>query len=104
MGINITHLAGENAFKYSHSRAEGGDNASANTWRAALSGPRPILRTDEEREEARDWLQDSVRGAAPSLTLGAITSLMHWFFNLSRVKSDRPLNNPACVDVEKLQE
>jgi hypothetical protein len=50
MEINITSLLATDMFEFSHSRAEGGQNAGSNTWKAALDGPRPLLKTEEERE------------------------------------------------------
>ena len=54
MEINITHLLETDLFPFSHSRAEGGENAGPNTWNAALNGPRPLLNTPEEFEAFRE--------------------------------------------------
>ena len=54
MEINITHLLETDLFPFSHSRAEGGENAGRETWDAALIGPRPLLNTPEEFEAFRD--------------------------------------------------
>lgn len=56
MNINITKLASEDMFQFSHSAAEGGQNAGENTWRAAMEGPK-LLNTEEEFAAARDYLR-----------------------------------------------
>lgn len=58
MDINISILAGTDAFPYAHSQAEGGPDAGNNSWKNAMSGPRPLLQTPEEFAEARDWFAD----------------------------------------------
>lgn len=55
MEIKITQLAAEDMFQFSHSAAEGGQNAGENTWRAAMEGPK-LLNTPEEFAQARDFL------------------------------------------------
>lgn len=55
MEINITSLLETDMYEFAHSRAEGGENAGQNTWNAALNGPRPLLKTEEEREAFRDY-------------------------------------------------
>ena len=59
MEINITHLLETYLFPFSHSRAEGGENAGPNTWNAALNGPRPLLNTPEEFEAFRDFAEST---------------------------------------------
>jgi len=59
MEINITSLVSEDMFQFSHSRAEGGQNAGEDTWNAALNGPRPLLDSPEALEAMRDWARDS---------------------------------------------
>lgn len=58
MEINITSLLETDVFQFSHSQAEGGDNAGQNTWNAALNGPRPLLNTPEEFEALRDYVRE----------------------------------------------
>jgi len=59
MEINITSLLEEDMFAYSHSRADGGENAGKETWNAALNGPRPLLSTPEEIQAFKDWVKGS---------------------------------------------
>ena len=59
MYINITHLLETDLFPFSHSRAEGGENAGRETWDAALIGPRPLLTTPEEFEALRDFAEST---------------------------------------------
>ena len=59
MEINITHLLETDLFPFSHSRAEGGENAGQDTWNAALNGPRPLLNTPEEFEAFRDFAEST---------------------------------------------
>lgn len=59
MEINITHLLETDMFEFSHSRAEGGENAGQDTWNAALKGPRPLLNTPEEFEAFRDFAKST---------------------------------------------
>jgi len=59
MEINITHLLETDLFPFSHSRAEGGENAGRETWDAALNGPRPLLNTPEEFEAFRDFAEST---------------------------------------------
>jgi len=54
MEINITSLLAQDMFPFSHSAAEGGQDAGRNTWNNALNGPRPLLNTPEEFEAFRD--------------------------------------------------
>lgn len=58
MEINITSLLEEDMFPFSHSAAEGGQNAGRNTWQAALDGPRPLLNSPEEFAAFRDHVRD----------------------------------------------
>ena len=58
MEINITSLLEEDLYQFSHSVAEGGQNAGKNTWNAALNGPRPLLSTPEEISEFRDYVRE----------------------------------------------
>jgi hypothetical protein len=46
-------------FEFSHSRAEGGQNAGPDTWNAALKGPRPLLKTEEEREAFHEFIAET---------------------------------------------
>lgn len=57
MDINITSLLGTDMYEFSHSAAEGGENAGRNTWKAALEGPRPLLNTPEEVEAFRGYVK-----------------------------------------------
>lgn len=59
--IDLSSLMSEDMFTYSHSRAEGGENAGQNTWRAAVkraSTPPPILTDPEQFDAFRDWIAD----------------------------------------------
>lgn len=56
MEINITHLLNTDLYEFAHSRAEGGENAGPDTWKAALNGPRPLLNSPEEFEAFRDYV------------------------------------------------
>lgn len=58
MEIEITSLLETNLFPFSHSRAEGGQEAGKNTWKAALKGPRPLLSTPEEIQAFKEWTAD----------------------------------------------
>jgi hypothetical protein len=58
MEIDITPLLETNMFPFSHSWAEGGENAGQNTWQAALEGPRPLLSTPEQIAAFKDWTAD----------------------------------------------
>ena len=58
MEIEITSLLETDLFPFSHSQAEGGENAGQNTWNAALEGPRPLLSTPEQIQEFKDWTAD----------------------------------------------
>jgi len=59
MEINITHLADTGVFKFSHSRAKGGENAGTNTWNAALAGPLVNTSpTPEYWQAVRDWIAE----------------------------------------------
>lgn len=59
MQINITSLLEEDLFQFSHSQAEGGENAGRNTWNAAKEAGKdsPILQTPEELQALRDYAQ-----------------------------------------------
>lgn len=59
MEINITQLLETDMFKFSHSRMEGGENAGQETWRNALNGPRPLLKTPEEIQCFKEWVKES---------------------------------------------
>ena len=59
MEINITQLVNEDLFQFSHSRAEGGQNAGENTWQAAMNGPRPLLDSEEKLQAMREWARSS---------------------------------------------
>jgi hypothetical protein len=59
MEIEITQLLETDMFTFSHSCAEGGENAGPETWNAALNGPRPLLKTPEEFDAFRDFVKDS---------------------------------------------
>ena len=58
MDIEITSLLETNLFPFSHSRAEGGQDAGRNTWKASLDGPRPLLSTPEQIQAFKDWTAD----------------------------------------------
>ena len=58
MEINITSLLETDLFPFSHSRAEGGQDAGRNTGNAAIEGPRPLLSTPEETQAFKDWVAD----------------------------------------------
>lgn len=62
MQIDISSLLEEDLFQFSHSAAEGGENAGRNTWNAALRDAStrrpPLLGTDEQLEAFRDWVAD----------------------------------------------
>ena len=57
MTINLSPLLSEDAFDYSASRAELGDNAGQITWSNAKQAP-VCLKTPEELEAFRDWVAD----------------------------------------------
>ena len=61
MEINITHLLEMNCFTLSHSRAEGGENAGNNTWKASQSKAQEIklLDTPEKIQAMRDFARSS---------------------------------------------
>jgi len=61
MEINITSLMAVNQFKRSHSRAEGGQNAGPETWRASLEAAKEtvLLDTEEKLEAMRDFAKSS---------------------------------------------
>ena len=62
MQIDISALLEEDLFQFSHSAAEGGENAGRNTWNAALRDAStrrpPLLSTDEQLESFRAWVAD----------------------------------------------
>ncbi len=57
MTIDLSPLISEDAFDYSASRAELGDNAGQITWKNAKQAP-VCLKTPEELEAFRDWVAD----------------------------------------------
>lgn len=63
MRIDITSLSEADLFTFSHSRAEGGEDAGKNTWNAALEDAStrrpPLLATPEAIEAFKDWVKDS---------------------------------------------
>ena len=61
MEINITSLLEMDCFTLSHSRAEGGENAGENTWRASQSKAQEIqlLNTPEKLQAMRDFARSS---------------------------------------------
>lgn len=58
MELDITCLADTDAFNYSASRAEMGENAAQITWRNNLRDTPALLTTDEQREAARDHFKE----------------------------------------------
>ena len=48
-------------FDFSHSQAEGGENAGKNTWRNAMKEAResPLLKTDEELDALKHWANET---------------------------------------------
>lgn len=63
MQIDITSLTALGMFTFSHSAAEGGQDAGRNTWQAANrhaeeTAP-PLLDTPEKLETFRDWVNGS---------------------------------------------
>jgi hypothetical protein len=61
MEIDITSLLEMDCFALSHSRAEGGQNAGAETWNASKEQARetPLLDTPEKLDAMRDFASDS---------------------------------------------
>jgi hypothetical protein len=61
MEIKITALLEMNCFTLSHSRAEGGENAGNNTWKASQSKAQEIklLDTPEKLQAMRDFARSS---------------------------------------------
>lgn len=63
MQIDITSLSAADLFTFSHSAAEGGEDAGRNTWKAALADAStrrpPLLATPEAIEAFKDWVKDS---------------------------------------------
>ena len=59
MEINITSLLTEDLFQFSHSQAEGGENAGRNTWNAAKgeAATAPLLSTPEQLQSLRDYVR-----------------------------------------------
>ncbi len=53
MEIDITQFKEAEAFTFSHSQAEGGDNAGRNTWNAAKASPVQLLKTEAEKDAFR---------------------------------------------------
>ena len=62
MQIDISSLLEEDLFQFSHSAAEGGENAGRNAWNAALHDAStrrpPLLSTEEQLEAFRYWVAD----------------------------------------------
>lgn len=56
MEIDITEFAAATAWDFSHSVAEGGNNAGRNTWNAAKAYRPDMLKTDEARGTFRKYL------------------------------------------------
>lgn len=61
MEIDITSLLNLDCFALSHSRAEGGQNAGAETWNASKAQAKktPLLDTPEKLEAMRDFAEES---------------------------------------------
>ena len=61
MEIDITSLLETDQFALSHSRAEGGQDAGPNTWRASLDAATetPLLDTPEKLQAMRDFARES---------------------------------------------
>jgi len=62
MEINITRLLNTNLFPISHSEAEGGKNAGAETWSAAMQAAKDsfsFLDTPEKLQAMRDFARSS---------------------------------------------
>ena len=67
-------------FEFSHSRAEGGQNAGPDTWRAAMAeaASTPLLTTPDELEAMRDWARstgawdDAERASWPPAEINAL--------------------------------
>lgn len=60
MEINITHLLNTDMYEFAHSIAESGnERAGRDTWNAALKGPRPLLKTEEEREAFHEFIDET---------------------------------------------
>ena len=57
MEINITSLLESDLFDFSHSVAEGGENAGRNTWRNAKEAGTRFLDTDEKTEAFLDFVK-----------------------------------------------
>lgn len=57
MDINITSLLESDLFEYSHSAAEGGQDAGRNTWRNAKNAGTRFLDTDEKTEVFLDYVK-----------------------------------------------
>lgn len=61
MEINLTSLIETDMFAFSHSRAEGGEDAGRNTWNAAkehVTSEISLLPTEEACQEFRDYMKD----------------------------------------------
>lgn len=62
MQIDITSLSDIDLFTFSHSAAEGGQDAGRNTWTASLDDARtrrpPLLSTPEALEAFKAWTAD----------------------------------------------
>jgi hypothetical protein len=63
MDINITSLLVLDMFTFSHSRAEGGQDAGRDTWNASKEDAKdrkpPLLDTPEKLETFREWVGES---------------------------------------------
>lgn len=63
MKIDITSLFNTHLFTFSHSRAEGGQDAGSNTWKASCDDAKnrrpPLLSTPEAIEAFKGWVQGS---------------------------------------------
>lgn len=61
--IDITRLLETDMFTFSHSQAEGGQDAGSNTWQAAVNHAKetrpPLLETEEQKEQFRDFVKSS---------------------------------------------
>jgi hypothetical protein len=55
--IDLSPMVGEDAFQFSASAAEMGDNAGRITWNNAKDGPQ-LLRDDAQREAFKEWIAD----------------------------------------------
>lgn len=58
MELDITRLTDTDAFPYSHSQMEGGENAGRNTWNAAKEDAPDLLDTDEKVSAFMDYVAE----------------------------------------------